>query len=119
MSVYVDDVAIPFGKMLMCHMWADSLDELIAMAHKLELRIQWIQGHPTLSAPAYRKASWVHFDISKGKKTLAIQYGAILTDKYGPLEFEARKTGNHAKLEQIAELRKFDSSKNHNNTTAA
>lgn len=31
MTVYVDDVRLPFGRMIMCHLWADTLPELLAM----------------------------------------------------------------------------------------
>ena len=67
MTVYVDDANIPFGSMIMSHMWADTDHELLAMADAIEVKRKWIQGHPTLSLPRYRKASWVHFDISHGK----------------------------------------------------
>jgi hypothetical protein len=105
MSVYVDDMRAPFGRMLMCHMWADTVDELLAMARKIGVQTKWIQGHPTLSFGKHRNASWVHFDVCMTKKKLAIHYGAIETDKYGPLEYTARLKGDHAKLEQIARIR--------------
>lgn len=82
MSVYVDTVRHRFGRMVMCHMWADSLDELLAMADRIGVARKWLQEPP--------KASWVHFDISLRMKTLAIEYGAILTDRYGPVEYCAR-----------------------------
>lgn len=85
MTVYVDDVEHVFGRMKMCHMWADTLDELLAMADRIGVARKWIQGHPTLSFGKHRNASWVHFDIAKGKKAMAIQHGAVLTDKYGPV----------------------------------
>ena len=85
MTVYVDDVEHAFGHMKMCHMWADSDDELLAMADKIGVARKWIQGHPTLSFGKHRSASWVHFDIAKGKKALAIAAGAVLTDMYGPV----------------------------------
>lgn len=107
MSVYVDDVRHAFGRMVMCHMWADSLDELLAMADRIGVQRRWLQQPP--------KASWVHFDISLGKKALAIQAGAVLTDKYGPVEHCARlaiASGdpkrvayNQQKLADIAEIR--------------
>jgi hypothetical protein len=75
----------------MCHMWADTLDELLAMADKIGVQRKWIQGHPTLSFGKHRNASWVHFDIAKGKRALAVAAGAIETDRYGPVEFEARR----------------------------
>jgi len=90
MTVYVDDVRHQFGRMVMCHMWADTLDELMAMADLIGVKRKWIQGHPTLSLPSARKASWVHFDISLGKKALAIKQGAVLTDQYGPVEHTAK-----------------------------
>lgn len=83
MAVYVDDVAHPFKHMIMCHMWADSLEELLAMATLLGIQHKWLQKPP--------KASWVHFDVALGKKKLAIQKGAILTDMLGPHRFLAAR----------------------------
>ncbi len=97
MTVYVDDVRHHFGRMVMCHMWADSLDELLAMADAIGVQRKWLQKPP--------KASWVHFDISLSKKSEAVKRGAVLTDKYGPVEHMARLCGDQAKLEQIARCR--------------
>lgn len=107
MSVYVDDVRHRFGRMIMCHMWADTLAELFAMADAIGVQRKWLQRPP--------KASWVHFDVSLEKKALAIARGATLTDKYGPLEHAARldiASGNPerhergmARLETIAKCR--------------
>lgn len=90
MTVYVDDVVHPFGRMKMCHLWADTLDELLAMVDAIGVQRKWIQGHPTLSFGKHRHASWVHFDIALGKKASALRLGAVLTDKYGPVEHCAR-----------------------------
>lgn len=51
MTVYVDDVRHPFRRMVMSHMWADSLDELLAMADRIGVARRWLQQPP--------KASWV------------------------------------------------------------
>lgn len=106
MTVYVDDVRHPFGRMIMCHMWADSDQELLAMAVRIGVNPKWIQGHRTLSFGKHRNASWVHFDISVGKKQLAIKHGAVLTDQYGPVEHVAKLRGDTAKLETIERIRK-------------
>lgn len=97
MACYVDNVGHRFGRMTMCHLWADTEEELLAMVDKIGVQRKWIQGHPDLSFGVHRKASWVHFDISMTKKALAIQHGAILTDKYGPVV--------HTKRLQIAKAR--------------
>lgn len=91
MACYVDPAAHPFGRMLMCHLWADTEAELLAMVDRIGVQRKWIQGHPTLSHGKHRNASWVHFDISKGKRDLAVAAGAIETDRYGPLEWQAKR----------------------------
>ncbi len=88
MSVYVDTMEADFGNMKMCHMWADSEEELFAMADKIGVQRKWVQGHK--SAPKYAGVSWVHFDIAQSKKKLALKHGAIQTDMYGPVEHTAR-----------------------------
>lgn len=100
MACYVDDVRHRYGNMVMCHLWSDSLDELLAMVDKIGVQRKWLQQPP--------KASWVHFDIALGKKALAIQHGAILTDKYGPVEHTARLLGNQKMIDMVAECRKGD-----------
>jgi DNA/RNA endonuclease G (NUC1) len=68
MSVYVDDMKAQFGRMNMCHMIADSTDELVAMADKIGVARKWIQKAGTARE---------HFDICMSKKELAIAYGAV------------------------------------------
>lgn len=89
-AVYVDNANIGFGRMKMSHLWADTLEELLDMVDQIGVQRKWIQGHPTLSFGKHRNASWVHFDIAASKKALAIKAGAILTDKYGPVEHTSR-----------------------------
>ncbi len=68
MSVYVDDPIWPFGRMLMCHMLADSRDELDAMADRIGVSRKWIQ---------YADTAEEHYDICKSKRALAVAAGAI------------------------------------------
>lgn len=68
MTVYVDDMEAPFGRMIMCHMWADTYPELIAMAQAIGVDTKWLQYPP--------KASWVHFDIAKSMRSKAVVRGA-------------------------------------------
>lgn len=67
MSVYVDDMEAGYGRMKMCHMIADSTEELLAMADYIGVQRKWIQNPRT-----YRE----HFDICLAKKKLAIEAGA-------------------------------------------
>ncbi len=96
-TVYIDDVGHRFGRMVMCHMWADTEDELHAMADAIGVARKWVQRPP--------KASWLHYDVSLGCKAKALAMGAVLTDKYGPVEFLAKQRGDTAKLNQIARCR--------------
>ena len=98
MAVYVDDVGHRFRGMVMCHLWADDVEELHAFAAKLGMRRSWFQCPP--------KASWEHYDISLDLKQMALALGAILTDRYGPLEHLARLRGDQALLAKIAVHRK-------------
>lgn len=68
MTVYVDKSENQFGRMKMCHMVADTLDELHTMAARLGLRREWFQIDSTLP----------HYDICKAKRQCAIDLGAIV-----------------------------------------
>ena len=65
MSTYVDNAFIPFGRMKMCHMIADSEEELHEMADRIGMQRAWFQA-----------GSRPHYDVSKSKRKLAIEYGA-------------------------------------------
>lgn len=67
MSVYVDDMRAGFGRMKMCHMIADSTEELCTMAIKIGVALKWIQAKGT-----HRE----HFDVCLAKRSLAIAMGA-------------------------------------------
>lgn len=67
MSVYVDDMEAPFGRMVMCHMLADTTDELLDMADKIGVARKWIQRRGTPGE---------HFDICMSKRALAVKLGA-------------------------------------------
>lgn len=67
MSVYVDNMRADFGRMKMCHMIADSTDELLAMADLIGVARRWIQD-----AGTHRE----HFDIALLKRALAVAAGA-------------------------------------------
>lgn len=67
MSVYVDKDKNKYGRMLMSHMCADTIDELHEMAERIGVARKWLQNssrHP-------------HYDICQSKRKLAIEYGAI------------------------------------------
>lgn len=105
MSCYVDQPIFPFGRMMMCHLWADSLNELLSMVDRIGVDRKWIQGHPDLSFGKHRNASWVHFDIAKGKRALAIRAGALETDRYGASYFDAQQRGRTKMVADIEEIR--------------
>lgn len=71
MPVYVDAAVNPFGRMMMCHMIADTPAELREMAEKIGVALRWFQC----------EASVPHFDIAKSKRALAVAAGAIEVDR--------------------------------------
>ena len=68
MTVYVDTMRAPFGRMKMCHMIADSSEELLAMADQIGVARKWIQKAGTPNE---------HFDIALSKRRLAVEAGAV------------------------------------------
>lgn len=68
MPVYVDDMREPFRGMYMCHMLADSTEELLAMVDAIGVERRHIQNAGTTRE---------HFDVSLHKRRLAVKAGAI------------------------------------------
>jgi hypothetical protein len=64
--VYVDGMRARYRGMIMCHMLADSIDELHAMADNLNL-----------SRKHFQPKSTPHYDICQANRLKAIKLGAI------------------------------------------
>ena len=69
MAVYVDAPVFPLGRMKMCHMVADLIEELHEMADRIGIDRKHYQGAIPKKKP--------HYDICKSKRELAIEKGAI------------------------------------------
>lgn len=67
MSVYVDDMRAKFGRMIMCHMVADTDVELHAMAANLGIKRTWHQKAGTYHS---------HYDVSLSVRANAVRLGA-------------------------------------------
>lgn len=68
MAVYVDDMKAAFGRMFMCHMLADTDEELLAMADRIGVQRKWHQ---------YPGTHRSHFDIALSKRAQAVEAGAV------------------------------------------
>jgi hypothetical protein len=79
-SVYVDRAANGFGRMIMCHMIADTPAELRAMAVRIGVAVKWFQA----------ESSMPHFDICKSKRQLALAAGALELDRRAFVEAMGR-----------------------------
>ena len=66
--VYIDDFNAPYRRMKMCHMLADTTEELLQMVDKIGVQRKWIQDAGT---------QYEHFDICLSYKEKAISFGAI------------------------------------------
>ena len=98
MTVYVDESIFGYGRMIMCHMWADTLDELHAMADRIGMARRWFQQPP--------KASWCHYDISKSMRAKAVAAGAVEVDRYEALWQDARRKGDAEMMASIEDTRR-------------
>jgi sulfur relay (sulfurtransferase) DsrC/TusE family protein len=64
--VYVDDMRAQYGRMTMCHMMADAVEELHQMADQIGVSRRWFQEYGTRP----------HYDICLSKRRLAVKLGA-------------------------------------------
>jgi len=99
MTVYVDDMRARFGRLIMCHMIADTEAELHAMADRIGVARKWYQGD--------------HYDVALTKRELAINYGAveITWRQAGAMTMNRRAgyaMGTPETCEAIAEARRED-----------
>ena len=69
-SVYVDACEWPYGRMMMCHMVGDRVEDLHAMADKIGVDRRWFQN-----------TRYPHYDICKSKRALAVKFGAKEIDR--------------------------------------
>lgn len=102
MSVYVDPNLDwpktrrwPFGSV--SHMYADTPDELHAMARKLGLKREWCSD---VTQP---DSDLLHYDLSPGKRLQALKNGAIPTSHR---HMVAHKEGRNARSEDQPKLTK-------------
>lgn len=82
-QVYVDAAVWPFGRMVMCHMVADRLEDLHAMASRIGVSRRWFQDKP----------GFPHYDICKSKRDAAVKLGAMEITRRELLEIRKRMEG--------------------------
>ena len=87
MAVYVDDMRASFGRMVMCHMLADTTEELLAMADRIGVQRKWLQCAGTPKE---------HFDIALSKRALAVKAGAVEIGKARLVEIVKTKRAAQA-----------------------
>lgn len=79
--VYVDDMKAPYGRMTMCHMGADTEEELHAMAMRIGVRRRWHMGD--------------HYDICMKMRVRAIRNGAKEVTQREFVQIVRRRNGGH------------------------
>lgn len=96
MTVYVDDAKNDFGRMKMCHLLADTTEELLALVDAIGISRKWIQHQGTWKE---------HFDISQTKRVLAIEAGArpVTARQMAAMQMRRRIEGRMGTPEQALE----------------
>lgn len=92
MSVYIDCERNSFGRMIMCHMWADTFAELHEMARRIGMDRHWFQP---LSFP--------HYDVSLSRRAKAVELGAVEVDRRegSAIRKRIRATWTEADLDEL------------------
>ena len=91
MTVYVDNMRAKYGRLIMCHMIADTEGELRAMADQIGVAQKWHQGD--------------HFDICLSKREIAVSLGAveITLRQCAAMNFRRKITGQLGALDDAEE----------------
>lgn len=93
-SVYVDPVMEHGGSKTFrwtrsCHMYADTLEELHAMARSIGMRRSWFQDKETLP----------HYDLVPARRKAAVQLGAIEHTREQMVQFMRSRSGVVAEMQ--------------------
>ena len=80
--VYIDNMNAGYRRMIMCHMMADTTEELLDMASKIGVNTKWIQ---------YPGTPDEHFDVCLSMKKKAIALGAIPVTMREMVKYRAQK----------------------------
>lgn len=96
MAVYVDDMRAGFGRLILCHMIADTSFELVTLAAAVGLDVRHIQ-HPGTARE--------HFDVSLGKRAELVRLGAreITWRQCGAMTRRRRREGTLGRPEDAVE----------------
>ena len=95
--VYIDNFFAQYGRMKMCHMIADSEEELHQFAVKIGLKRKWFQN-----------TNNPHYDVSISYRKKAVAYGAAeVTIKQAAIMCKIRReTGKLGTLEEADKILK-------------
>ncbi len=98
MAVYVDPILRHGGSKSFrwprsCHMYADTLEELHAMAQAIGMKREWFQND----------ADHPHYDLVPARRIRAVELGAIEHDRYQAVDFWRRRRGAESTLALFGE----------------